>query len=544
MHSGLKKTERVLAESRNRAVLPLLATSLHSAEAEVRAAAIRATMRRRDIQSHTQLLRHFNRFNEADVVALRAAYQTMPHHAAPALKAALANGDAALCDNACRFIESCRAYELIGTLVSALDRPHRHHAGQISATIAHLARTLHDELSEWTRGDRIGPDPTFARHQLLAATEKSLAGAKATPRQEIVDAFLLLTPIDSESLLQIMRDVRHPSHDALAATLTSSPSLAMVERLVDFLHDTTAPKSVLEAIAQRTDRVFTNSLFHELKHPVPLRVLHNMKQLQSVAWLDSQRAFLLELDGRAQAVAVDLAIASGINRDAQFALLKMLLTSGLAEGRRASCNALGLFDSPEATTLVLGALGDPDCAVKAAAFRQLRQRRVPNALSLLVAELNSPSIEIREAARSSLAEFNFVRYRAMFDLLDDEAARTTGILVRQVDPSVREKLEEDLTAPSISTRKRGIEMAVAMKAIQDVSDQLVELARHENVALRTDAVTALGHAEGPRVVEALTAAARDSNRSVADAAQHSLSRLKSKTGNASSATLAAAGAAK
>jgi HEAT repeat protein len=166
---------------------------------------------------------------------------------------------------------------------------------------------------------------------------------------------------------------------------------------------------------------------------------------------------------------------------------------------------------------------------------------VPNALSVLVAELNSPNIEIRDAARSSLAEFNFVRYRAMFDLLDDETVRTTGILVREVDPTARQKLIEELTAPSISTRMRGIEMAVAMGATHDVCDQLIELARHENLALRKEAVAALGHAEGPRVVEALTAAVRDSNRSVAESARQSLARLASKTSGTSGPALAGAG---
>jgi hypothetical protein len=178
-------------------------------------------------------------------------------------------------------------------------------------------------------------------------------------------------------------------------------------------------------------------------------------------------------------------------------------------------------------------LREPDAGVQAAALRQLRARHVPNALALLVAQLDSPKLEIRDAARSSLAEFNFVRYRAMFDLLDEEAVRTTGVLVRQVDPMAKEKLLEELTAPSISTRLRGIEMALAMEATLDVCEQLIELAKHENVALRKEAVAALGEASGPRVVEALTAAAADANRSVAEAARRGLARQHAQPGVAS-----------
>jgi hypothetical protein len=140
--------------------------------------------------------------------------------------------------------------------------------------------------------------------------------------------------------------------------------------------------------------------------------------------------------------------------------------------------------------------------------------------------LESPHGEVRDAARSSLAEFNFVRYRAMFDLLDEQAARTTGALVRQVDNSTRDKLMEELTSPSVSARLRGIEMSVAMGAVEDVRDQLIALVRHETATVRKEAVTALAFSTEVEATKALEFAMRDTNRSVADAARQSLSRQK------------------
>ena len=144
-----------------------------------------------------------------------------------------------------------------------------------------------------------------------------------------------------------------------------------------------------------------------------------MKRMQPVVWLESHRENLLELDGRAQAVAVDLATASDVSREALFELLSTFMRGGMAEGRRASCQALAQFNDAKSDALVFAALDDPDAGVQAAAVRQLRPRRLPDALQRLVALLDSPSSEVRDAARSSLAEFNFIRYRAMFDLLDE-----------------------------------------------------------------------------------------------------------------------------
>ncbi len=113
----------------------------------------------------------------------------------------------------------------------------------------------------------------------------------------------------------------------------------------------------------------------------------------------------------------------------------------------------------------------------------------------------------------------------MFDLLDEQSARTTGILVHKVDHSVQQKLAEELSSPSITSKLRGIEMAIAMDAADDVRQQLIDLVSHENVAIRKEAVTALAHCHGDRVLATLKSAVSDPNHSVAEAAKQSLAQL-------------------
>jgi HEAT repeat protein len=531
MPYGLQITEQALAKVRNRAVLPVLAVGLQSASADVRAAAIRASIRRHDRESHTQLLRLLPNLADADRVVLREAHQAMPHHAAPALKTAILSGDPALCGHACEMILLCRGYDLFPTLVKALEDQNCPQADQIAATLLQMAIALHDAVISWAKGERSRPDPSFDRHHVIAALESSLKRKAARHAAALVDAFLLLAPSDNRELIEMMRDARHPCHARLVSELSTDTKPAAMERLVALLRDTEAPQAAVEAIGRRADRPFVTYLLHELKHPVPLRVLHNMKRVRAVAWLEGGRDVLLELDGRAQAIAVDLAMASDIDRGVLFDFLKLMLQRGLGEGRRASCLALAGFSEPEANELIVAALQDPNSGVQAAALRQLRPRRIPDALQILVARLDSPHGEVRDAARSSLAEFNFVRYRAMFDLLDEQAARTTGALVRQVDQSALNKLRDELASPSASARVRGIEMAVAMGAAEEVREQLIALTRHENASLRKEAVTALAFSAGAGVHEALDLAARDPNRSVADAARNSLAQLKASNVN-------------
>ena len=60
---------------------------------------------------------------------------------------------------------------------------------------------------------------------------------------------------------------------------------------------------------------------------------------------------------------------------------------------------LSAFNGPQANELILIALRDPDAGVQAAALRQLRPRRIPDALQILVSRLESPFGEVRDAAK-------------------------------------------------------------------------------------------------------------------------------------------------
>jgi hypothetical protein len=525
--AGITRTAQLLAKSPNRAVLSILLAGLKSSRADIRAATIRASIRRHERPTHAQLIENLSFLSESDRMVLGDAHRSMPHHAAPALKAAILEGDANQCKNACRIIAISGDVDLMPVLVKAAEDKKHQYRTHVAATLLELATCIERELTQWAAGDRTAPhDPSFKRHHVLVSLEQSMSRFHQHRCQEILDAFLLLAPVDNNTLNKILRDTNHACHAPVVAELTSTQDFAIMERLVEMLRDTDIPPAALKIIARRTDERFVEILLNGLKRPLPIRILHNMKRLSHVGWLEENRGSLLDLDGRAQAVAVDLAMASGIKRNSVFGLLAFLLQNGFTEARRASCQALAKFDSPKSDELVLAMLDDPDAGVQAAAVRQLRARRVPNALQRLVALLDASSPEIRDAARSSLAEFNFTRYRTMFDLLDEQSARTTGVLVHKVDHSVQQKLCEELGSPSVSTKIRGIEMAVAMEATNDVSQQLIDLVNHENLAVRKEAITALAHCRGDSIIASLKLAAADPNHTIAESAKQSLAKLQ------------------
>jgi len=521
--SGIQATCQIVSTTRNRAVVPLVVAGMRSSSDDVRAAVIRAALRRHDAATHTQLIKHYSDLDATDQLLFCETHRLMPHHAAPILRRAILEGDATMCTSACAIVRASGDFEMMPTLLRAAENQKHRYTTAILSAITGLTELLFQQLAEWSIGPSKGAhDPSFARHHVLMALEESLTRYATHEQLAILDAFLLLAPIDNDTFLRILRDEHHACHADTIRALSTSQDFGVMERLVELLRDTETPNAALEIIANRGDDAFVRILLHELKNPVPVRVLHNMKRMHRVVWLESRRELILEFDGRTQAMAVDLASASNLTSDAQFELFATVFRGGLAEGRRASCQALTRFHNTKADALVRAALDDPDASVQAAAIRQMRTRKIPDALQRLVRLLDAPAAEVRVAARTSLAEFNFTRYKAMFDLLDSEAARTTGRLVHKIDDTAIQRLQEELTSPAVSARLRAIEMAIAMAATDDVEPNLIDLTNHENVAIRKEAILALGHNHRAESIRTLERASLDSNGTIAEAARNSL----------------------
>ena len=116
-------------------------------------------------------------------------------------------------------------------------------------------------------------DPYFVRRQAVRALESAVQSYPRHKRLEILEAFLLVAPSDNSTLVRILRDADYPCHRQVMSSLSSSKVPAMIERLVELMHDTVIPDSTLEIIARRTDRRFLDVLLHGQKQPVALRVL-------------------------------------------------------------------------------------------------------------------------------------------------------------------------------------------------------------------------------------------------------------------------------
>ena len=77
-------------------------------------------------------------------------------------------------------------------------------------------------------------------------------------------------------------------------------------------------------------------------------------------------------------------------------------------------------------------------------------------------------------------------------MLDAEARRSTGLLVKRIDPHTVPLLREELKSPMRTRRLRGLAIAQAVEAVEALEPLVIELLEDEDHMVRVEAATTLG----------------------------------------------------
>jgi HEAT repeat protein len=179
----------------------------------------------------------------------------------------------------------------------------------------------------------------------------------------------------------------------------------------------------------------------------------------------------------------------------------------------------------EANALAMRALADPDPQVQANIIPQLRGRGIPGVLPNLLEFVESPYAVVRKAARDSLSEFSFKRFVAAFDMLDEEVRRSTGLLVKKIDPQTVLLLNDELKSPIRTRRLRGLTIARTIDVVESIEGAVIEMLADEDHLVRAEAAAALAKAATSAGRTALSQALTDSSEVVRQAAQRSLQEV-------------------
>lgn len=520
MSESLATTWNVLGSTRNGAAVSILLPLLDSSDSQLAGDALRTLLKRRSEEVHRQLLRRWSTLSDE----WKSIIRQRPGCMSGVFRSVVLDRDAEYFDDACDALLGLREYDLVSSLITASEDRVNPHAPVAAATLVKLVELLHEELVG-ERDYRKRRDPQLVRKHVLASLEKSIGRYGDHKCKEIIEAFLMLTGRDNPILKKVLLNPHAKCYLPVIELLSTSPRPGIMRLLLSYLDDPHAPTSAINAAVNRHDAVFLRSLFRKTGYEPSDASRTNLRKVKSIAWLTDEPQVLNEIDEAGQHAALQLLLATRVNRLKVFAVVRYLLKHGNVGGRRAAAAALEEFKGAEANRLVVQALDDPDPKVQAHALLQLRQRGIPGALTKLIAQVDSPHEVVRSAARRSLDEFRFTRYLSAYDMLEEEVRKSTGMLVKKVDPQTIPLIVKELTCPSRTRRLRALSIVAAMDIAEQVEEPILTAIADDDHFVRTAAADALRRCDTTAARAALREALQDRSVSVRDAAERSLLSL-------------------
>ena len=529
MTRGLQATLSVLTETANEAAVPVLIAALDATDRRIQEGALRAILSRRRGAGPRELVKRWGSLS----ARWKKQIAEHPRQLAQAVRDAILSRDGELCANGCEALLCIREYELIPALVTAIEEPGNSFATMLAEALISLCELLQEQGS-CPHEQRQIRDPDRVCRQVLPSLERAVDRFDHHRRREIVEAFLMLVSQENALLKQILAEPRHPAYLVVTDILRNSLRPMIMRLVLNLLESRAAPNVARQMVAHRRDLPFIKQLLQRLAHRSTDRILASLRRVESIAWLEGDLGVLDALSEQEQEMAVLLARRSSMDRMLAFDAITHLLQHGRTGGRRAAAAALADFGGSEANKLVMTALQDPDPQVQANVVVQLRERGIPGAISRLIKLLSSPHQAVAIAAQSCLSEFNFARYLGVFDLMEDDIRRSTGVLVMRIDKSAAIQLAEELKARTRTRRLRGLELAMCMDAVSEVEPLIIGLLKDEDHFVRTEAARTLAYGRSPLSQQALRDALMDRSIAVREAAEQALRKL-SETGRVTTA---------
>ncbi len=512
MNAALTATFELLAKTKNEAAVPVLTAALDSSSRDVQLGAVRAILQRRCPTGMRELVRRFHEMDDAWREVVREFHGRM----LPALRDAVLSSDVHLVENGCQAAEYFCEYDLIPTLLVALEDEGNVHRETVASSLTNLADALFQDLAG-TRDERRRRDPQLSRRNAVTALESSVRRYPRHQRSEPLEAFLQLTTRDNAAVTRFLNDVHESTFVPLLQVLHGSSRPGVLRLLIGFLDDPRPPSAGLTSLFRRTDRRCVEALLKKLGGEPSPTIRNNLKHVDNIAWL-GDHALIAELEDAQQQSLVRLVTLVSLKRDEIVKALDHLAQRGKPGGRRAALEGLRIYNGADVNVVVLRALRDADVYVQAAALGQLRSRGIPGALTSLIDALDSPSRPVRDAARSNLEEFSFKRFLPAFDMMEEEVRRTTAGLVRKIDYSAPQQLREELESPQGKRRMRALRVVAAMDLSQELEDAVLERADDEDHMVRVEAARVLAIAPSAAAQEKLLSMAADPSFSVREAA--------------------------
>jgi len=527
----LKKTFDMLACTTAPQAVDVLVYALDQDDPLVRSLALETLLKRHTPRGHVEAIRRLNSFPPDLRQRLHEACLSLE----PAIKHALTYGDSELRRNTLVLLREAECFEYLPLLIDVLQEFEADTYPAALETFQHLVERLYrlldgDEASSLAEDLTRRADLEKIRSRVLEHLQVVCEQNPSHPDlARLIEAILILGHRSHDAVKFILWHSEPACRRVAGDLLLTSRHPGVMQLVLDFMGRNYPHPKVFEALAQRDDPEFIQHLLKWFPKQLTRVQAANFRQLERIRWLeDMYRIALDRLPNELHGSLVALIRASGIPQETRLRLLEWILRYGSAEGREAASVVLPQLSEETAHDIILAALATNDPAIQAWAARQLRRLGVANSLEVLVELLDSPSQEVRDAARRELDDFDLHRILDLFEQWDHESCRRAGQLILKIDPQAIEKLRQELAHPVQWRRIRAAHAAQALELHGHVIDDLIALLGDPAALVRRVAVDVLGSVQSDKVLRALKNLVNDPSPRVREAVARAVRHLAEK----------------
>lgn len=527
MPDPLSITFDFLAATENPSAVDALLLALDADAEVIRSAATTALLKRRSARGHIELIRRLHRLTPE----MRAAVARNAAGIENALRQCLMHGDEELRSNALEMVRWLEDYSQVPALLNLIEDRGSPLRAQVLDVIQQLVDSLHNHLhaDPDAAAQHYLRDASRIREQLVTAFEQSCHRYESHHCDSVVEGLLALGNIEDFVMKKLLRQLGHPCRAIAERLLLTSTHPGVMGKIVDFLSVNYPPQKVFQVIKQRKDPEFIGHLLRTWPRRLNPAQLHNLSQVNSLAWLQPDDLQLKLVPPALQKRIVPFIEHTGLPEENKRAVVEWLVKYGAPEARQAATEALEHESNDAVQEIVIEGLYADEPEVQAWATTQLRSRGIPQAFTLLIERLDSPMMQVQAAARSELGDFNLHRVLDLYDQLEPKTCMMASQLLQKIDPHALSKLKIEMANPMRSKRIRAAKAAVALNVHEQVVDALIRQLDDEDSMVRRTAVEILGKIPTFEVLQALQNMQDDPSLRVREEAERGVQQIQAQS---------------
>jgi HEAT repeat protein len=534
MSDPLKKTFKLLTSSPNASAVDLTIAALAVTNERTQQAATTSLLKRSSTRGQVEVVRRFDRLCpdaqrivEEQVSSIEAA-----------LRQCLLHGDADLRRNALEIVRLTGDYQQIPALLELLRQDDGDVADTAAETIRDLVSDLHEYLTfdtETKAGGKHLRNAPQVKHEVLTSFNQACTEFDTLTRpRNVVEGVLVLGDPENFAVKTVLWKGSQECRELAGQLLLSSNHPGVMQLVLDSLSQNYPHPKVFEAISTRDDLEFVSHVLQSFPKRLTSIQQKNFHQIEHLPWIDRQGSSLSIIPPGLQVPLVAFVAASGLSSDEKLGVQEWIVRHGAPEGRLAASAVISSLDASAMQGIVTESLDAKDPETQAWATAQLRSSDVPEAIVLLIERLDSPVMEVRNAARDALSSFNVSRMLEMFDSMQPELCRNAGALMVKISPESVHELSREMANPIRRHRIRAAHAALAMGLQEQVLPSLMAMLEDGDALVRRTGAELLAEVTNPAVVEVLGNIKDDPSQPVRDTARKSLEAIHNRMAEAGS----------